>query len=186
MKEKNLFLAGMIFAVVATTIVTAQRGAHHGTSLWATARGQSAEELQRKARVKATAEQRVRLRNCFEMSRLARTLSAELKNPTNLSGTVLGRTRQSSELVRWGIRSGHEDFLKSLNADQQTGLKDRLRRLDKAWSDLATRFDRVDRDLAQSQPEAKFLGGHARELEKSLRKWQKQHRELGVEMGVEG
>lgn len=173
----------MIFAVVTTSIVQAQRGAHHSTSLWARARGQS-EELQRKAKIQATAEQRVRLRNCFEMARLARTFSESLKNRTSLSETVLGKTRQSSEVVRWGIQSGHEAFLQSLNTDQQTGLKDRLRKLDRAWSELAARFDRTDRDLRQTTPDLKVVSGDAKDLEKSLKKWEKQHRELQLEMGV--
>lgn len=176
----------MIFAVVATSFVAAQRGSHPSTSLWATARRQSAEEPERKARLKATVEQRVRLRNCFEMARLARMLGVDLKNPASLSATVLGKTHHSSELVRWGIQSGHEAFLKSLNANQQTGLKNRLRKLDHAWPELAARFDRIDRDLGETVPDATVLSGDAKDLEKSLKKWERQHRELGLEMGVRG
>lgn len=183
MKKKNLFLTGMIFALAATSLVAAQRGAPHGTSLWARARGQS-EELQRKARLQATPEQGVQLRNCFEIARLARILGTDLKNPASLSVTVLGKTRQASEVVRWGIQSGHEAFLQSLNTDQQTGLKDRLRKLDRAWSELAARFDRTDRDLRQTTPDLKVVSGDAKDLEKSLKKWEKQHRELQLEMGV--
>ena len=185
MRTEKLLAAGLILAG-ATSLALAQRGTHHGSGSGQIERQQSVEYLQRKARVQATAEQRVRLRNCLEMSRFAQTLSTELKNAANLSGTALERKRQSSQIVRWGVQSGHEAFLGSLTPDQETGLKDRLRKLDKTWSELSTRFDKMDQDLAQSPPDAKLVVGHAKELQKSLKKWQEQHRELGSEMGVSG
>lgn len=39
----------------------------------------------------------------------------------------------------------------------------------------------TDRDLAQPVPNAKGLADYAEQLEKSLKKWQKQHRQLGLE-----
>jgi chromosome segregation ATPase len=73
----------------------------------------------------------------------------------------------------------------SLTTDQQAALKDRVRKMDKVWSELAWRFETLDRDLAQTAPDAKLLASHAKELEKSLKKWQKQHRDLASEIGIQ-
>jgi malonyl CoA-acyl carrier protein transacylase len=55
----------------------------------------------------------------------------------------------------------------------------------KTWSELTSRFETMGRDLVEATPDAKRLATHAKEPEKTLKKWQKQHRELGSEMGIE-
>ena len=186
MKTKKWFFAAMIFAG-ASSIALAQHGGHAGGGLGYPGHDQSMEDLQKKARIQATDEQRTQLRTCVGVSERLRMLAADMKKPAHPAESDWAKARQRwNEVLRHGMQSHHQAFLESLNADQQAALKDRLRKMDKTWSELSARFETMDRDLAEAAPDAKRLSAHAKELEKSLKKWQKQHRELGSEMGVEG
>jgi chromosome segregation ATPase len=179
MKTKRLFFTVMLL-VGAASIALAQRGGHHGN-------GGFGNVGHDQSKVQATEEQRTQLRTCSELSERLRMLAADMENPSNLSATDLGRVRQQwNGLLLQAMQGDHQAFLGSLDADQQAALKDRLRKMDKAWSELASRFEIMDRDLTQTAPDARLLAGHAKELEKSLKKWQKQHRELESQMGVKG
>jgi hypothetical protein len=185
MKTKRLFFAAMIFAG-ASSFALAQHGGHSGGGGGYPGHDQSMEDLQRKMKVQATEEQRTQLRTCLELAERLHMLAADMKDRANLSGTELGRLRQRwSKLLRQRMQSDHEAFLGSLTTDQQAALKDRLWKMDKVRAELTSRFETLDRDLAQTAPDNKLLAGHAKELEKSLKKWQKQHRDLGSEIGIQ-
>jgi hypothetical protein len=177
-----LFLAG------ASSLALAQHGGHGGGGGFGHAgHDTSIEDLQKKMKLQATEEQRAQLRTCLELADRLRMLADDLTKRANLSGTEFGKLHQRwSQLLRQRMQSDHEALLGSLTSDQQAALKDRLRKMDKVWSELALRYEATDRDVAETPPDAKRLAGHAKDLEKSLKKWQKQHRELGSEMGVEG
>jgi chromosome segregation ATPase len=114
-------------------------------------------------------------------------LAAGMKKPANLSESDRSKVREQwSELLRKAMQGDHQAFLDSLNADQQAALKGRLHKMDRTWSELSSRFETMDRDLAEAAPDPKRLSDHAKDLEKSLKNWQKQHRELGTEMGIVG
>jgi hypothetical protein len=181
MRIANFFLTLVSLAGV-SSLALAQRGAHHSGGVF----GRPIVDPQEKMKIQATDEQRTQLRTCLELSERLRMLAAEMKKPARLSEAERAKAReQSSALLRQALQRGHESFVKNLNADQQAALKDRLRRMDKTWSELTSRFETMDRDLAEAAPDAKRLASHARELAKTLKKWQKQHRELGSEIGIE-
>lgn len=186
MKNKRLFFTAMILAGL-SSVALAQHGGHAGGGLGHSGHDQSMEDLRKKMEVPATEGQRVQLRTCSELSEHLLMLTTGMKNPGNLSETELGKIRQQwSGWLLQAMQSDHQAFLGSLTADQQAVLRDRLRKADKVWSELSLRFETVDRDLAQTEPNTRLLAGHAKELEKSLREWQKQHRKLGSGMGVKG
>ena len=185
MKTTKLLFVAMIFAG-ASSLALAQHGGHSG-GFGYPGHDHSAEDLQRKIKIQANEGQRAQLRTCLELTERLRMVVADMRDRSDQSATQLARIRQRwSQLLRQSMQSDHEAFLNSLNADQQAALKDRLQKMDKTWSELASRYDETDRDLAQSAPDTKRLADQAKDLEKSLKKWQKQHRELGSEMGVEG
>jgi hypothetical protein len=47
-------------------------------------------------------------------------------------------------------------------------------------------METMDRDLERDTPNAKGVADRAKEVEKAIKKWQKQHREIGSDMGIEG
>jgi hypothetical protein len=186
MKTKRLFFAAVIFAG-ASSLVLAQRGGHAGGGFGYPGHGQNAGDLQKKVKIQATEDQRAQLRTCSELSKRLRTLTADMKRPAHLSESEWAKAHQRwNEVLHHVMQGHHRAFLESLNADQQAVLKDRLREMDGTWSELSAGIETMDRDLVEAAPDAKRLSGHAKELEKSLKKWQKQHRELGSEMGVQG
>ena len=186
MKIKRLFFTAMILAGL-SSLALAQHGGHAGGGLGHSGHDQSMEDLRKKMEVQATEGQRIQLRTCSELSDRLLMLAIGMKNPGNLSEAELGKIRHHwSGLLLQAMQSDHQAFLGSLSADQQAALKDRLRKTDKVWSELSSRFETMDRDLAQTEPNTRLLAGHAKGLEKSLREWQKQHRKLGSGMGVKG
>lgn len=176
------FFLTLVSLIGVSSLALAQRGAHHGGGVF----GRPMVDLQEKRKIRANEEQRTQLRTCLELSERFRMLAADMMKPASLSEAELAKAReQSSGLLRQAMQRSHESFGKNLNADQQAVLKDRLRRMGKTWSELVFRFETMDHDLAEAAPDAKRLASHAKGLEKTLKKWQKQHREIGSEMGLE-
>lgn len=181
---KRLLLIVILLAGT-SSVVHAQRGGrpsnvgHFGND-------QSTADVQKAVKIRATEEQRAQLDNCFASAERLRVLAAETKNPANLSRTELDGIRRWSKLQRLSLESNHEAFLGSLNADQQVALEDRLRKLERTWFELAARYEATDHDLEAAATDAKRLAGDAKDLEKSVKKWLRQHREVGLGMGVKG
>lgn len=186
MKKTKSFLTAIFLAV--SSLALAQHGGHGGGGGFGHAgHDPSMEDLQRKMKIMATNEQRTQLRDCLGATERLRTLAADMRKPAQLSEPESLKAHQRwNEELRQAMQNHHQAFVEGLNPDQQAALKDRLRKMDKTWSELSSRFEVMDRDLAEATPDAKRLSDHAKELEKSLKKWQKQHRELGSEMGIEG
>ena len=140
MKTKRLFFAAVIFAG-ASSLALAQHGGHAGGGLGHAGHDPSLEDLQRKIKIQATDEQRTQVRTCVGVSERLLMLAADMKKPTSLSEPGSAEARQRwNEVLRHAMQSHHQAFLESLNADQQAALKDRLRKMDKTWSELSARF----------------------------------------------
>ena len=180
MKKAQSFLIVLLLAG-ASSPALAQRGYHGGHF------GRPAVDPQQKIKIHATDEQRTQLETCLAVSERLRSLAADLRKRDNLSESEWVKAhRRWNEVLSQAMQSHHKTFLKSLNADQQAALKDHLQKMDKTWSELSSRFGTVDHDLAEAAPDAKYVPAHAKALEKSLKKFHKQHRELGSEIGIEG
>jgi hypothetical protein len=137
-------------------------------------------------KIRASDEQGTQLRTCLSVSERLRMLAADLTQPGRLSESEWVKAHQRwNEVLGLAMQMHHQAFLESLNADQQSALNGRLRKMDKTWSELSFRFESMHRDLAEAAPDAKRVSGHVEGLEKSLKKWEKQHRELGSEIGIE-
>ena len=186
MNRTKSFLTAIFLASV-SSLALAQHGGHaSGGGFGHAGHDPSMEDLQKKMRIQATDEQRAQLRTCLDLSERFRVLAEGMMKPTNLPEPEWRKVREQwGEGLRQAMQSDHEAFVKSLNADQQAALKGRLRKMDKVWSDVASHFETMDHGLAETAPDAKRLADHAKQLEKSLKKWQKQHRELGSEIGIE-
>lgn len=184
-KGKSLLSAILLAGV--SSFAWAQHAGHGGGSgLGHAGHEPSIEELQKKMRIQATSEQRAQLRTCLELSERLRTMAATMKKPAGLSESEAAPvSKQWRNSLLQVMHQSHQDFLESLSVDQQTALKGRLKRLEQVTSELNSRFETVDRDLATPVPNARRVADHAKELEKSLKKWQKQHREIGTEIGIE-
>lgn len=186
MKTKRLLFATVIFAG-ASSLALAQHGGHAGSGLGTAGHDPSMEDIQRKISVQATDEQRTQVSACIGVSERLRILAADMRKPAQPSESEWAKAHQRwNEVLRHAMQNHHQAFLDSLNADQQVALKGRLQKIDRTWSELSARFETMDRDLAEAAPDTKRLTADAKELEKSLKKWKKQHRELGSEMGVKG
>ena len=181
MKRAKFFLMAIGLAGLSTAALGQRGGYHSGHS------GRPAVDVQQQVKIRASDEQRTQLRTCLGVSERLRMVAAEMKKPAHLSETEWTEARRRwNEVLSHAMQNHHQVFVDGLNAEQQAALKDRVRQIDKTRSELASRFETMDRDLAEAVPDAKRVSAHAKELEKSLKKWQKQHRALGSEIGIEG
>lgn len=176
------FLLALVSLAGISPLALAQRGAHHGGVL-----GRPVPDPQERMKLQATDDQRDQLRTCVGVSERLRRLAADLKKPEHLSEAEWVQAHQRwTKVLHQAMQSHHQAFVGTLNADQQAALEDRLRKVDKTQSEVSARFEAMDRDLAEAVPDGKHLSAHAKELQKSLKRWEKQHRELGLEMGIHG
>lgn len=173
------FLLALVSLTGVSSLALAQRG-YHGHL------GRPAVDPQEKVKIQANDAQRDQLHICLSLSERLRLLAADLRKPAHLSESEWVRNhRRWNEVLRQAMESHHQAFLERLNADQRATLRDRLRTMDKTSLELSSRFETVDADLADAAPDAGRVSAHAKELEKNLKKWHKQHRKLGSEMGIE-
>lgn len=180
MKRTRFFLAMLFLAGGVSSLALAQRG-YHGHF------GRPTVDVQQQAKIQATEEQRAQLRTCLGVAERLLMLAADIRKPAHLSDSEWVKAHQRwNEVLQQAMQSHHQAFLKSMNEDQQAALKNYLTRMDKTWSQVSSRFEIVNRDLAAATPDARRISAHAREWEKSLKKWHKQHREMGSEIGIEG
>lgn len=181
MKFTKLFLTVILVGGLSNWTSAQRGGGHHGGEL-----GRPVVDVQQQMKIRASQEQATQLRTCVSVSERLRMLAADLTQPGRLSESDWVKAHQRwNEVLSQALQIHHQAFLKSLNADQRSGLNARLRQMDKTWSELSSRLATVDRDLATAAPDAKSVSGHAKGLKKSLKKWEKQHREVGSEMGIE-
>lgn len=175
------FLVALVLVSGVSSLALAQRGYHGGGAF-----GHPVVDAKERAKIQASDEQAAQLRTCLSVSERLRMLAADLKQPGRLSDSEWVKTHQRwNEVLIRAMESHHQLFLKTLNPDQQSALNDRLHKMDKIWSELASRFATMDRYLAEAAPDAKRVTGDAKSLQKGLKKWEKQHRKLGSEMGIE-
>lgn len=176
------FLLALVSLAGVSSLAPAQRGYHGGGAF-----GRPVVDPQERMKIRATDEQRTQLRTCLGVSERLRMLAIDIGKTARLSEPRWVKDhRRWNEVLSRAMQHHHQAFLRSLNADQQAALKGRLRKMDETWSELSSRFGTVDRDLADAAPDANRLSAHAKQLEKSLKRWHKQHRELGSEIGAEG
>lgn len=187
MKRTGLSLAAILLVGISSPLL-AQHGGHvSGGGFPPAGHDQSVDDLQKRMKIQASEEQRTQLLTCISVSERLGVLATEMKKPAHLSEPEWAKARQRwNEVLSHAMQNHHQVFVEGLNAEQQAALKGRLHKMDKTWSELSARFETVDRDLAAPAPDAKRVSGHAKELEKALKKLRKQHRELGSEIGIEG
>lgn len=186
MKRNKLLFAAMIFAG-ASSIALAQHGSHGGGGLGNGYDGPSIEDLRKRAMIQATEGQRSQLQNCSQVATRARSQAQTLKTPVPGSGPDFDRVRQQWTALRQeveGMQTSHAAFVANLRAEQQTALKGRLQKIEQLRGDLTSLLAATDQDLAQNTPDSKRITGRVKDVEKLLKKWEKQHREIGSEIGA--
>lgn len=83
------------------------------------------------------------------------------------------------------MQQEHDRFMNGLSDEQRAGMQGRTRSMDQARDRLNNRVQQLDDELAKPEPDRKRMREHATEVEKAMKEWQKQYRNMGSDMGIE-
>jgi len=75
--------------------------------------------------------------------------------------------------------------MNGLSDEQRAGMQDRIRQMDQSRDRLNNRMQQLDDELAKPSPDHQRIREHATEVEKAMKEWQKQNRNMGSDMGIQ-
>ncbi len=82
------------------------------------------------------------------------------------------------------IAAAHEQFLQELDADQKTGLRPNLSKLERLQSDLNSQMSQLDEELTAAKPDLFRVSTRVYGIGKTLDKWRSRHRKIAKEMSI--
>jgi hypothetical protein len=82
------------------------------------------------------------------------------------------------------VRTGSKNFLASFSSVQRSGLKDIVKKLAKADSDLAKQIKALDQIVQTPKPDSEQIANSAANLDKALASFQSEQLALGTEMSI--
>lgn len=143
---------------------------------------------QDRQRIHATEQQREQHRTCDQVANRVRTRARAMAQAAKGGGFNNEEFRRQHEQLREEIRAMHQErdrFATGLTPEQGEALQDRIRAMDQSRDRVNQPLQDLDRELAQREPDRKRLAEYSRELEKAMKEWQKRHREMGSDLGIE-
>jgi chromosome segregation ATPase len=142
---------------------------------------------QRQEQVRASEEQRRQLQAGSECASRAITQAREMERVLKGAGPSLGEARRQQDRVREEVRTLAQEQQRleaGMSPEQRSGLQDRLRRLEQERLRVEEHVRALDGGLAAPAPDPRQIAAHSRDLERSLKRWQKEHRALSADMGA--
>jgi chromosome segregation ATPase len=70
-----------------------------------------------------------------------------------------------------------------LSNEQREALQNRIQNMDQLHERVNTHLQQVDAELNQDSPDAKLVRQRARDMEQSMKEWQKEYRKMQRETG---
>jgi hypothetical protein len=137
--------------------------------------------------VRASEEQGRQLRAGSECANRARTQAREMERVSKGAAFSVGEAQRQRDRVREEVRTlaqEHKGFEAGLSAEQRGGLQDRLQKLEHERLQVEERLRALDGGLGAPAPDPERIAVQSRDLERSLKRWEKEHRALRSEMGV--
>jgi hypothetical protein len=126
--------------------------------------------------VAAQAANRVRTR-AREMARMAKaaTFSSEEFRP------LCSQLQNEIQLMA----EEHKQFMAGLTEEQRTATKDRGGEMDKELEELKIWGEAMDEELMQPDPKPKQLNKQARQIEKTVKEYQDEDRQLAQDLSID-
>jgi chromosome segregation ATPase len=131
-------------------------------------------------------QQRDRLRTCDQTAQQIRTQARQMARDARGSKFNANQARQQRDQLREQLQTmqrEHEQLMSGLSTEQREALQNRIRNMDQLHEKVNIQLQQVDAQLNQDNPDGKLVRQHAREMEQSMKEWQKQYRKIQSEMG---
>lgn len=149
---------------------------------------QSGTRDQQEKRIHTTDQQRDQHKTCTDSADRLRRQSGEISQLTQGSNFDLSQAREQRDRLHDETRiltKEHDRFMKNLSAEQRSVMGEEFQKMDKSRDRLEERLQAMDQQLDQANPDRNRINERARELEEAVEAFQRQHREMGSQMGVE-
>ncbi len=146
------------------------------------------DQTRTRQRIHATDQQRHQFRTCTQSQDRVRTQAHDMAHLAKRQGASSDDARQMREQLREQVRTmqqEHQRLMQGLSGEQQTAARSQIREMERVHSRLRVRMDELDRAVDADPYRAQDVAKQAREVERAMKEWQKQHRKLGDEIGME-
>jgi len=104
------------------------------------------------------------------------------------SGFNADKARQDRNQLQEQVRAmqqEHQHLMQGLNPGQQQALESHVRNMNRLQERLNTRMGDLNGELGKTDPDAKQVAAHARELERISSEWRQQYRSIQSRLSVE-
>ena len=138
-------------------------------------------------RIHATDQQRDQYRTCDQSMDRIRTRARDMAKASSSPGFNADQARQNRDQLRNELRvmeQEHERLMQGLNGEQKEAIAEHHRNMEQIHQRINTRLQEMDQELAQATPNGQRAAEQARAIEREMKQWQKQHREMGDELGL--
>lgn len=139
-------------------------------------------------RIHATDQQRDQFRACTQSQNRVRTQARDMANLAKRRGFTSDEARQQRDQLRQLVRvmqEEHHRLMQGLNSEQQEAARMQIREMERVQERLQTRMAELDRTVDANPFSFGEVSNQAREVERAMQEWQKQHRKLGNEIGTQ-
>ncbi len=138
-------------------------------------------------RIHATDQQRDQFRACTQSQDRVRTQARDMAGLAKRQGNS-DEVRRQRDQLRTQVRvmqEEHQRLMQGLNSEQQEAARLQVREMQRVEERLQTRMMELDRAVDANPFNYRGVSDQAREVERAMKEWQKQHRKLGSEIGTE-
>jgi chromosome segregation ATPase len=145
------------------------------------------DQTRTRQRVHAPNQQLDQFRACTQSQNRVRTQARDMAGlagrPGSSSKDALRQRDQLREHVRF-MQQEHQRLLQGLGPEQQEAARRQIREMERIQERLQTRMQELDAAVDSPSFDFSQVATRAREVERTMQQWQKQHRKLGNQIGA--
>lgn len=193
-----LLIAGIVLCLLQCNLLAQHTGGHggHGAPTGGTggAKGPGSQtdpdllnNLHHAMAVQAFGDQPARFQSLAKSTEIAKQQAEALQQQAAKPGSSADYSTQTTALARAidDAQESNEDFMKSFSDSQKAGLKDLVKKLGKADSDVTKGWKALDQQLKRAKADGKRIADTAGKLAQALAKFHSEQLAIGAEMGLQ-
>ena len=191
-KPFGLLICGILLSLNATIMLAQHRGGRggggkSGPTGVSDSETEQSKDFKRAAAIQARPEQITQFQQLTKSDQVARkSAQGILEHAENADQPDLFHSSKSLTDAVEEAQSENQQFLQSLSDLQKSGLKDFIKKLGKANSDVTKENKAISRELERSKVDGKQLATATKKLDNALADFQAKHAAIGAEMGIPG
>jgi hypothetical protein len=146
------------------------------------------DQTRTRQRIHATDQQRDQFRACTQSQDRVRTQARDISRVGQRAGSSSNDARRQRDQLREQVRimqQEHQRLMQGLGPEQQEAARQQIREMQRVEERLQTRMQELDAAVDAPSFDFTSVSARARQVERAMEQWQKQHRKLGSQIGME-